>query len=562
MSLDQLPLNLAIDVPLDLGEDDPETSYGEVFTRRWVVDMILDLCGYTPTRDLAATRLIDPACGDGAFVLPVLDRLIESCQFWGRPLSDLGDAVRAFDLQSRHVSTLQSLVEVRLVDAGLSNGEAQAIAEVWVTHADFLGMWHEPESADFVVGNPPYIRPEDVSPEVMGAYRATCRTMSGRADIYIGFFEFGLRLLADDGVLGFICADRWMRNAYGNKLREFISARFSVEAVVEMHDVDAFAEKVAAYPAVTVVKHRNQQRPMIATTTADFDRGAADALVKWSQRNTGAGVTTALPAGTAAARLPRWYEGSASWPTGSPRRLQLLEYLEDRFKPIESPRTRVGIGVATGADSVFITTDPTAAESERLVPLLMTADIVSGQVDWQGRYLVNPWAENGGLVDLDDHPRLKRHLEAHEAVLQRRYVARNRRSNWYRTIDPVHNDLIPQSKLLFPDMKMFSHPVLDEGGFYPHHNLYYVTSTEWDLAVLGGLLLSRVAQFFIESYAVRMRGGTLRFQAQYLRKIRVPRPESLNPTTQGELAAAFVARDKDTATELALAAYGIDALPD
>jgi hypothetical protein len=111
-------------------------------------------------------------------------------------------------------------------------------------------------------------------------------------------------------------------------------------------------------------------------------------------------------------------------------------------------------------------------------------------------------------------------------------------------------------------MKMVSHPVLDEGGFYPHHNLYYITSTEWDLAVLGGLLLSGVAQFFIESYAVRMRGGTLRFQAQYLRRIRVPSPASLNPATQEALASAFLARDVPRATDLALAAYGIDDLPD
>ena len=561
MSLEQLSLKVTPDLTVDLRNDDPDANYGEVFTRRWVVEMILDLCGYTSIRDLAAMRLVDPACGDGAFVLPVLDRLIESCQISHRPLTDLTDAVRAFDLQVRHVATLRSLVTSRLAEAGLSNREAQAIAELWVTHADFLRDWHEPESVDFVVGNPPYIRLEDLTPELLEEYRATCRTMSGRADIFIGFFEFGLRLLAQDGVLGFICADRWMRNAYGNKLRKFVSTRFSVEAVVEMHDVDAFAEKVAAYPAVTVIKHRKQQPPMIATTTADFDEGAATALVQWSRENTEAGEPAQLPAGTAVARLPRWFEGSASWPTGSPERLQLLERLEDRFEPIESGSTRVGIGVATGADSVFITDDPTVAEPDRLVPLLMTTDITSGSVDWRGRYLINPWAGKGQLVDLDDYPRLRRHYEAHRGQLQRRYVARKNGSDWYRTIDPVHTDLIPQPKLLFPDMKMVSHPVLDEGGFYPHHNLYYVTSTEWDLAVLGGLLLSGVAQFFIESYAVRMRGGTLRFQAQYLRRIRMPSPASLNPATQEALAAAFQARDARKATELALAAYGINDLP-
>jgi hypothetical protein len=100
--------------------------------------MILDLCAYTSARDLAAMRLVDPACGEGAFVLPVLDRLIESCQISGRPLTDLKDAVRAFDLQSRHVAALRSVVTSRLAEAGLPNPEAKTIAELWISHADFL----------------------------------------------------------------------------------------------------------------------------------------------------------------------------------------------------------------------------------------------------------------------------------------------------------------------------------------------------------------------------------------------------------------------------------------
>lgn len=89
-------------------------------------------------------------------------------------------------------------------------------------------------------------------------------------------------------------------------------------------------------------------------------------------------------------------------------------------------------------------------------------------------------------------------------------------------------------------------------------NLYYLTSERWDLEVLGGLLLSRVAQLFIEAYCVKMRGGTLRFQAQYLRRIRVPDPSSLPGDVQDRLRGAFRVRDAHDATEAALTAYGIE----
>src|SRR5207248_8630319 len=173
-------------------------------------------------------------------------------------------------------------------------------------------------------------------------------------------------------------------------------------------------------------------------------------------------------------------------------------------------------------------------------------------------HLVNPWNTKGELVDLDGYPRLRAYFEKHQHTLKRRHVALKRAGQWYRTIDKVDHSLTARPKLLFPDLKLTIHPVLDEGGHYPHHNLYYIVSDSWDLKVLGGLLLSEVAQAFVEAYAVRMRGGSLRFQAQYLRRIRVPKPETIEERDRVLLAEAFDSRDRVKATEVALRIYGID----
>lgn len=69
--------------------------------------------------------------------------------------------------------------------------------------------------------------------------------------------------------------------------------------------------------------------------------------------------------------------------------------------------------------------------------------------------------------------------------------------------------------------------------------------------------MSVVGQFFAESYGVRMRGGYLRFQAQYLRRIRVPSPASISKVQAKQLVKAFRARDREKATRLALEIYGI-----
>ena len=187
-----------------------------------------------------------------------------------------------------------------------------------------------------------------------------------------------------------------------------------------------------------------------------------------------------------------------------------LKRLESEFYPLESvgTGTNVTIGVATGADDIFITTDPKLVERDRLLPLAMAADISSGQLKWSGHYLVNPW--NGqGFADLATYPRLRAYFDLHRERLMRRHVGKKQPDRWYRTIDRVHPKVAAGAKLYIADIQSRLNPVLDRGETYAHHNLYVITSVGWDLEVLGGLLLSHVAQFFIECYAVRMRGRAI-----------------------------------------------------
>lgn len=121
---------------------------------------------------------------------------------------------------------------------------------------------------------------------------------------------------------------------------------------------------------------------------------------------------------------------------------------------------------------------------------------------------------------------------------------------------------VPWTKLLIPDIAGANEVAFDRGEFYPHHNLYFVIGDGWDLEVLGGLLSSRMALFFVWSYAVKMRGGYLRFQAQYLRRIRVPEPGSIPGKLQNGLRDAFRSRDFAAIDELACASYGLSKTPE
>jgi methylase of polypeptide subunit release factors len=559
---------MAVATPLlfDLNRHDlPElpaeaVEHGEVFTRRWVVDLILDLLGYTADKDLCDVKLVEPACGSGAFLVAVASRISVSCRAHNRPLGDALAAVRALDLLDRNVQQSREVVEKLLVGEGWEAEEAQKVAAAWVEQGDYLLQPDADRRADYVVGNPPYIRLEDVPDGRMAAYRSACATMGGRADIYIGFYEVALRSLNPGGQLGFICADRWMRNQYGRRLRQLVTSHFSMDLALVMHDVDAFEKQVSAYPAITIISNRPQGGAVAADTTRAFGSTQGDDFAAWYATDAESITTTAFQA----ARMPHWFPDEDSWPAASPARLALLEELTERFRLLEDDQTgtRVGIGIATGADKVFLTDNDALVENDRLLPMAMVRDTTSGTLNWNGTYLVNPWTTAGDLVDLSAYPQLAAYFEEHGDALRKRYVAVKQPHRWYKTIDKVDHRLTRRPKLLFPDMKLTIHPVLDEGGLYPHHNLYFIVSDVWDMRVLGGLLLSKVAEAFVEAYAVKMRGGTLRFQAQYLRKIRVPDPAAIRESDRAALADAFDKRDVKAATKAALRVYGLAELPD
>ncbi|MYA83219.1 MAG: N-6 DNA methylase [Acidimicrobiales bacterium] len=534
---------------------DPKGEHGEVFTRRWVVDLILDLVGYRPEEDLGAATVVEPSCGCGAFLIPIIERLSESCKQHGRILADLGGAIRGFDLLSHNAEHTRKAAVAKLLELGASLSDAEGLAERWVTAGDFLLSDHRDLVADFVVGNPPYVRLEQIPDEVSDAYRSACSTMRGRADLFVGFFEKGLALLRLGGRLGFICADRWMRNQYGARLRKLVGERYAVETLIEMHDADAFEADVSAYPAITVIRNAPQGPVRLVEAGKSFDESASRSLAIWLRSD-----AQVAPSSESfeAAELRDWPKGSAHWPSGAPSTLEALADLESRFRPLEDPHTgtRVSIGVATGCDDVYVSDNPNGIEDDRLLPILTAGDIADGEAKWSGKYLINPWRD-GRLVDLAEFPGLAAHLRTHESRVRSRHVARRRPSAWYRTIDRVTPGLLERPKLLLPDIKSTAHPVLDDGRYYPHHNLYYVISDTWDLEVLGGLLLSDLANLFVGAYCVKMRGGTYRFQAQYLRKIRVPLPASLSIRDEAELRHAFQLRDRAAATCVAERIYGV-----
>jgi len=515
----RLPLTTPTALVNHLAEKEPEER-GAVFTRREVVEFILDLAGYTLNKPLFKFRLLEPSFGEGDFLLPVVERLLaaydrEFSDHSKESVTELSMAIRAVEVHCESIKRTQAKLLSLLIKHGLPQRVAQQLIEAWIIEGDFL-LVELPQNFTHTVGNPPYVRQELIPDVLMHEYRARYNTIYDRADLYVPFIERSLENLEMGGTLAFICSDRWMKNKYGGPLRAMVAMGYHLAYYVDMVDTLAFHADVIAYPAITVIR-REKPGPTRIAHRPKIDR---DTLIVLSQ----ALRAKTIPKGIGVVEMAGVAKGREPWILQSFDQLAVVRRLESDFPLLEDAGCKVGIGVATGADKVFIGPfDDLDIEPDRKLPLIKTKDIENGIVKWHGKGVINPFGHNGSLVDLKDYPRLARYFKQHEHVIQKRNCAKKNPRGWYRTIDRIYPDLTHRPKLLIPDIKGEAHVVYEEGKFYPHHNLYYITSDEWDLKALQAVLRSGIAKLFVSVYSTQMRGGYLRFQAQYLRRIRLPR---------------------------------------
>jgi len=101
---------------------------------------------------------------------------------------------------------------------------------------DHFFLWHtwfydvfSQGGFDIVIGNPPYIDSETMQrsmPETRELYREVFDTAKGNWDIYILFFEIGIRMLTNKGLLSYITPNKWISISYAKTLREILLYKF------------------------------------------------------------------------------------------------------------------------------------------------------------------------------------------------------------------------------------------------------------------------------------------------------------------------------------------------
>jgi adenine-specific DNA-methyltransferase len=495
-------------------------EHGVVMTKPEVVCFMLDISGYDSKKDLSKVKICDPAAGEGAFIKEIVRRLFYSSKLNKFSFDEALKNITAIEIDKNRSQKLQRIISDELALIGLSK---ELVSKINIIVGDSLIQPRQVQN--IIVGNPPYIRHEQIPNKEKLVYRKNYKTFRHRADLYIPFYESSLNALSVGGKLCFICSDRWMSNTYGKPLREMILSQYNLSAVIKLHEVDVFEEEVCGYPSITLIANEKYigTRYAIASKTSKLQETLQGSKVINLEMN-----------------QPWIFNDN-------------MRKILNNLSSIEEQGFKIGIGVATGADSVFIGDKLLEnVEKSRAIPVVMNKDISKGQINWGGKYLLNPYADGTRrLVTLKEYPRLKKYLESHTVQLKGRHIVKKQPSEWYKTIDGINQHLQKTPKLLIPDIKKDRVIALDEGKYYPHHNVYYITHRDKQLLeALGAVLMSDLCTEQVSAVGVVMSGGYPRWQSQTLRKLRIPNLQVLGKEQILLLVRAFRSKNVEQASEI------------
>ena len=468
-------------------------NHGEVFTKLDVVDYLLDEVDYLSTKNLNNVRILEPASGQGAFAIEIINRLIKSSiKFNFDFIEALNHNVRLFEIDKSNFESLKKNILKYIQSNGFS---IEKINSLIFSNSDYL-LYETDFTFDCIVGNPPYIRHEIIDSELKSIYKKIFPTFKYRADLYIPFYEKSLKILSKKGKLSFVCSNRWLFNQYGKLLREMIAKQYHLSKVINIEKANLFDEDVIAYPSITTIikdkgnttKYYESLENKIVFRNINF--------IKVSSPNDGS-----------------WQNIFLDYDINNKN---LLGIEEQGFK--------IGIGVATGADKIFIKkyAEFKDIEKSRLIPIIKSKSLKGDKINWDNLYVLNPF-DKDNICDLDKFPYLKKYLNDHKEILTKRHTAKKNPKHWYRTIDKIKPDLQNRYKLLLPDLSHSKFLFIDRGDFYPHHNVYYITDDNLDkLKILACILMSDFIKKQLSQIGIRMNNGLPRFQSQTLKKLRIP----------------------------------------
>ncbi len=479
---------------------------------------------------LRALRIVDPACGSGAFLVAAFDLLAAEYRRVVEHLAVLGAAINfdPFDeivtrnlygvdlnAESVEITRLALWLKTARTEHRLQNLEATIkVGNSLIddaAHTDRPFNWRaafrhvaDQGGFDVVIGNPPYVRMELIKP-VKPYLEKHYVVASDRADLYAYFFERGIGMLKTGGRLGYISSSTFFRTGSGENLRKFLGDNVAIEAVVDFGDLQIF-EGVTTYPAIlTLHKEKSEEGGALSFLKAD-------ALPKDLEAEFVAHAHV----------MPRARLSAGSWQFEDDRLAALRDKIVKGKKTLGEVYGAPLYGIKTGLNEAFVIDTPTRdrlvaldpRSSELLVPFLRGENVKRWRVEPEGLFLINTPKNK---VDIDAYPAIRDWLLPFKRKLQERAT----RQEWFelQQAQVAYQSRLGAPKIAWPHFQVQRSFAVDDSGYFLNNKCFFLASQD---ASLAALLNSTSLWFQLVSLARIKRGNYIEAEAQFVGQLALP----------------------------------------
>lgn len=593
---------------------------GIYYTPKWVVRFITHYAishalSEIPEERRGDLQVLDMACGSGSFLVAALDAMHEALDpetfrspqatLLGleRRLTLLKNNIHGLDLdpQAVEIAQLNLLLSVlnhrtRLPDlrANVTRGNALVDGSTEELKRHFGDDWrdtaphHFDRQYDVIIGNPPYIKIQTLPAAERDYYKERYGAVAtGSFDIFTLFVARAVELLKDGGYLGFIVPVRLLQADYGLALLRELEGRLALRVVLDLRDIQVFAD-AQTYPVIVVFQKSAPGDRPIDYYKVPEPPASSELTVPQDFLVSGLSSFEHIRTDASAATRGHWP------PVPRPRPLTATPLERDALLPEITadhpslmnwrPGIRVYQGLITGKDEVFIvdavgpvddgvTTVRSEADGELheiesgiLHALIKPDDVVGSAIAPTTRRILMPYNTDGSLLTIEElndrFPRALRYLRRVETVLREREKHRFDNEEWYQFSRTQNIALNVRAKLVMPYVVEHLRVAIDVDGAYCINNIgvggIYLgpDASPEEYWFLAALLRSDVPDTIFRLRAVRFGGGYYSANRQFLLDLPVPAFEDVPARLRARIVALSRELHEEDTRFIGLAAGG------
>jgi type I restriction-modification system DNA methylase subunit len=475
---------------------------------------------------IAALRILDPACGSGAFLIAAFDFLqaeqralrerlgeLEGTFAYAAASSDVEIITKnlyGIDVNAESVDITKLSLWLKTAKKGrqlesldhsiqwgnslIEDQDFHRRAFTWEKYfPDFQGMF------DIVVGNPPYVRMEILKP-IKLYLEKRFEVASDRADLYAYFFELGLRRLKPGGRLGYISSSTFFRTGSGERLRAYLTREAEMETVVDFGDLQIF-EGVTTYPAILTMRKNNGKAAQLDVRFLNMKTPTDDLI-----RSFEAGAQD----------MPRTRLSAGSWRFEGDRLNAIREKMAKGRKTLGEVYGAPLYGIKTGLNEAFVVSRATRdamiardkKSTELLKPFLIGENLKRWHVESDDLWLIYTPKNR---IDIEDYPAIRDHLSPFRGQLEKRAT----KQHWWelQQAQAAYEAGFNAPKIIWPHFQEKAKFTLDANNYYLNNKCFFWSENN---PALVSYLNSSSMWLSMTATARIKRGGYYEAEAQYV----------------------------------------------